>query len=111
MAAELDSTDAAILECLRQDARLSFRELGERVNLSSNAARDRVRGRDGMTLTEVAMQNNTQIFAGLLTYRDNARTSESSCAFRAARLRSPPLKTNFGRKGTMPRSRCAMWPG
>jgi len=43
MAPALDDIDAALLECLRQDARLSFRELGERVNLSSNAARDRVR--------------------------------------------------------------------
>jgi len=43
VAAALDKTDAAILEYLRQDARLSFRELGERVNLSANAARDRVR--------------------------------------------------------------------
>lgn len=43
MAAALDETDASIVELLRQDARLSFRELGERVSLSPNAARDRVR--------------------------------------------------------------------
>lgn len=43
MPAGMDDIDAAIVECLRQDARLSFRELGERVNLSANAARDRVR--------------------------------------------------------------------
>jgi Lrp/AsnC family leucine-responsive transcriptional regulator len=43
MAAGLDDIDAAIVECLRQDARLSFRELGERVKLSPNAARERVR--------------------------------------------------------------------
>ncbi len=39
----LDDIDGNILRCLTDDARMSFKELGERVNLSPNAARDRVR--------------------------------------------------------------------
>jgi DNA-binding Lrp family transcriptional regulator len=52
VAAELDKTDAAILEYLRQDARLSFRELGERVNLSS-------KGNSYLTATRVAISNGS----------------------------------------------------
>lgn len=39
----LDDIDASILRLLQDDARMSFTELGERVNLSPNATRDRVR--------------------------------------------------------------------
>src|ERR1043165_861435 len=39
----LDSTDWQILRELQQDARLSFNELGRRVNLSAPAAAERVR--------------------------------------------------------------------
>src|ERR1043165_8000922 len=39
----LDSTDWQILRELQQDARLSYNELGRRVNLSSPAAAERVR--------------------------------------------------------------------
>lgn len=39
----LDDIDAGILRLLTEDGRMSFSELGERVNLSPNAARDRVR--------------------------------------------------------------------
>jgi Lrp/AsnC family leucine-responsive transcriptional regulator len=40
----LDDTDAKIVRCLQENARMSFKELGERVHLSPNAARDRVQG-------------------------------------------------------------------
>lgn len=39
----LDGTDWQILRELQQDARLSFNELGRRVNLSAPAAAERVR--------------------------------------------------------------------
>jgi Lrp/AsnC family leucine-responsive transcriptional regulator len=39
----LDRIDRAIIELLRVDARLSYRELGERVCLSANTVADRVR--------------------------------------------------------------------
>ncbi|HEX3549636.1 MAG TPA: Lrp/AsnC family transcriptional regulator [Candidatus Elarobacter sp.] len=39
----MDAIDRAILSRLRADARLSFRELGEAIGLSANAAADRVR--------------------------------------------------------------------
>jgi Lrp/AsnC family transcriptional regulator, leucine-responsive regulatory protein len=38
-----DRTDQEILTALTEDARVSFRELGERVGLSANAAAERVR--------------------------------------------------------------------
>jgi Lrp/AsnC family leucine-responsive transcriptional regulator len=40
----LDEIDTKILDCLTDDGRMSFSDLGEKVNLSPNAARDRVRG-------------------------------------------------------------------
>ncbi|MEL7433002.1 MAG: Lrp/AsnC family transcriptional regulator, partial [Chloroflexota bacterium] len=40
---KLDATDWAILSELQQDARLSYAELGRRVNLSSPAVQERVR--------------------------------------------------------------------
>jgi Lrp/AsnC family transcriptional regulator, leucine-responsive regulatory protein len=39
----MDEIDRAILSALRRDGRLSFRDLGEAVGLSANAAADRVR--------------------------------------------------------------------
>lgn len=39
----LDRIDREIIELLRRDARLSYRELGERVFLSANTVADRVR--------------------------------------------------------------------
>ena len=41
--ASLDAVDREILRLLMKNARMSFRELGERVSLSSNAAAERVR--------------------------------------------------------------------
>jgi Lrp/AsnC family transcriptional regulator, leucine-responsive regulatory protein len=41
--AALDKIDREIVELLRHDARLSYRELGERVFLSANTVADRVR--------------------------------------------------------------------
>lgn len=39
----MDDIDGAILSALRRDGRLSFRDLGEAVGLSANAAAERVR--------------------------------------------------------------------
>jgi Lrp/AsnC family leucine-responsive transcriptional regulator len=39
----IDSTDCKLLACLQEDARLSFRALGRRVDLSQPAVADRVR--------------------------------------------------------------------
>jgi Lrp/AsnC family leucine-responsive transcriptional regulator len=86
MAAALDSTDAAILECLRQDARLSFRELGERVNLSSNAARDRVRSLLARG-----------VITGFHAHVDPGRIDKRLHAFVDVRLRSPDHAAQFER--------------
>jgi Lrp/AsnC family leucine-responsive transcriptional regulator len=39
----MDKIDREIIECLRDDARISFKDLGERVRLSANTVADRVR--------------------------------------------------------------------
>ncbi len=39
----MDATDSEILRLLREDARISWRDLGSAVGLSANAAADRVR--------------------------------------------------------------------
>ncbi|MEO3973291.1 Lrp/AsnC family transcriptional regulator [Streptomyces sp. CAU 1734] len=46
----MDAIDSEILGALREDARISYRDLGVRVGLSANAAADRVRRmvRDGV---------------------------------------------------------------
>jgi DNA-binding Lrp family transcriptional regulator len=38
-----DATDIKILELLREDSRLSFREIGKRINLSTGTVSDRVK--------------------------------------------------------------------
>jgi len=86
MAAELDTTDAAILECLRQDARLSFRELGDRVSLSPNAARDRVRSLQARG-----------IITGFHAHIDPGRIDKRLHAFVDVRLRSPDHAAQFER--------------
>ena len=86
MAAALDSTDAAIVECLRQDGRLSFKELGERVNLSPNAARDRVRS----LVTR-------GVITGFHAHIDPGRIDKRLHAFVDVRLRSPDHAAQFER--------------
>ena len=86
MSPALDNTDAAILECLRQDARLSFRELGERVNLSSNAARDRVRS-----------LVSRGVITGFHAHVDPGRIDRRLHAFVDVRLRSPDHAPQFER--------------
>ncbi|MGY2877117.1 Lrp/AsnC family transcriptional regulator, leucine-responsive regulatory protein [Marmoricola sp. URHA0025 HA25] len=86
MAGALDNTDAAIVECLRQDARLSFRELGERVNLSSNAARDRVRSLLARG-----------VITGFHAHVDPGRIDKRLHAFLDVRLRSPDHAAQFER--------------
>ena len=39
----MDKIDREIIECLRDDARISFKDVGERVSLSANTVADRVR--------------------------------------------------------------------
>lgn len=86
MAGTLDSIDAAIVECLRQDGRLSFKDLGERVNLSANAARDRVRG-----------LLDRGVITGFHAHVDPGRIDKRLHAFVDVRLRSPDHATEFER--------------
>jgi len=86
MATALDSTDATIVECLRQDGRLSFKELGERVNLSPNAARDRVRSLLARG-----------VITGFHAHVDPGRIDKRLHAYVDVRLRSPDHAAQFER--------------
>lgn len=69
----MDSLDSEILGVLRQDARISYRDLGVRVGLSANAAADRVRRmlRDGVIRGFTTLVDPTaDTRAGLVVFID-----------------------------------------
>jgi Lrp/AsnC family leucine-responsive transcriptional regulator len=80
----LNETDAKIVHCLQEDARMSFRELGERVHLSANAARDRVNGL-------VARG----VISGFHAHVDDGRMDKRVHALVDVRLRSPDYAAQF----------------
>jgi len=73
----LDELDWRILRCLQADGRLSFKQLGQRVNLSSPAVADRVRRLE-----------DTGVITGYQARVDPARAGLPLCAF--IRLRCTP---------------------
>ena len=82
----LDDTDDQILQLLQDDARISFRELGDRVGLSPNAARDRVRGLMGRG-----------VITGFHAHVDQGRIDRQLRALIDVRLRSPDHAAQFER--------------
>ena len=80
----LDEIDASILRYLTEDARLSFTDLGERVNLSPNATRDRVKAL-------VARG----VITGFHAHVDPGRVDRRLRALVDVRLRSPDHATQF----------------
>ncbi|MFD4141681.1 Lrp/AsnC family transcriptional regulator [Streptomyces sp. NPDC058572] len=69
----MDSLDSEILGVLREDARISYRDLGVRVGLSANAAADRVRRmrRDGVIRGFTTLIDPTaESRAGLVVFID-----------------------------------------
>ncbi|MFG2794384.1 Lrp/AsnC family transcriptional regulator [Streptomyces sp. NPDC048419] len=73
----MDDIDREILSALQEDARISFRDLGQRVGLSANAATDRVR-----------KLRRTGVIRGFTTLVDlSARDRDGLVIFIDARLR------------------------
>lgn len=82
----LDDIDAEILRWLTDDARMSFKDLGERVSLSPNAVRDRVRAL-------VARG----VITGFHAHVDQGRIDRRLRALIDVRLRSPDHAEQFER--------------
>lgn len=82
----LDEIDTKILDALTEDGRMSFSDLGERVSLSPNAARDRVR-------TLVARG----VITGFHAHVDQGRIDRRLRALIDVRLRSPDHAERFER--------------
>ena len=81
---ELDDIDRKIIRALVADARLSFRDLGERVHLSPNATAERVR-----RLQEI------KVISGFHAKVDRARLGAPLDAYIDIRLRSETSASSF----------------
>jgi Lrp/AsnC family leucine-responsive transcriptional regulator len=81
---EFDDIDRKIIRALVADARLSFRDLGERVHLSPNATAERVR-----RLQEI------KVISGFHAKVDRARLGAALDAYIDIRLRSETSATSF----------------
>lgn len=82
----LDDIDTKILQLLTDDARMSFSDLGEKVSLSPNAARDRVRA-----------LVNRGVITGFHAHVDQGRIDRRLRALVDVRLRSPDHAAQFER--------------
>ena len=82
----LDEIDTQILQLLTDDARMSFSDLGDKIGLSPNAARDRVRGL-------VARG----VITGFHAHVDQGRIDRRLRALIDVRLRSPDHAAQFER--------------
>ena len=88
----MDAIDRAVMTLLQADARLSWRELGERVLLSANAVRDRVRSlvADGAIEGFHARLRPEHSDRRIQAYVDvRLRTPDSADAFEALMRASP----------------------
>lgn len=82
----MDSVDREILLALMENARVSFRELGERVSLSANATAERVR-----------RLQERGVIAGYTTIVDPAAAGRSLVALIDVRLAGPGETERFER--------------
>ena len=80
---ELDKIDRHILRILQEEGRISFTELGERVNLSTTPCTERVRRleRDGVILGYHARLNPQMLRASLLVFVEISLNNKSGDAF------------------------------
>ena len=80
---DLDRIDRSILRVLQQDGRISFTELGERVNLSTTPCTERVRRleREGVILGYHARLNPQLLRASLLVFVEISLDNKSGDAF------------------------------
>jgi Lrp/AsnC family leucine-responsive transcriptional regulator len=82
----MDAIDREILSALVEDARLSYRELGERVSLSANATAERVR-----------RLRESGVIAGFRAIIDPAAAGRTLVALMDVRLESPDASQRFER--------------
>ena len=82
----LDDIDTKILRLLQDDARMSFSDLGDKVSLSPNAARDRVRA-----------LVSRGVITGFHAHIDQGRVDRRLRALIDIRLRSPDHAAQFER--------------
>lgn len=82
----LDDIDTKILQLLTDDGRMSFSDLGEKVSLSPNAARDRVRA-----------LVSRGVITGFHAHVDQGRVDRRLRALIDVRLRSPDHAAQFER--------------
>ena len=82
----LDDIDTKILQLLTDDGRMSFSDLGEKVSLSPNAARDRVRA-----------LVSRGVITGFHAHVDQGRVDRRLRALIDIRLRSPDHAVQFER--------------
>jgi Lrp/AsnC family leucine-responsive transcriptional regulator len=82
----LDDIDAEIVRLLTDDGRMSYSDLGEKVNLSPNAARDRVRA-----------LVSRGVITGFHAHVDQGRIDRRLRALIDVRLRSPDHAAQFER--------------
>ena len=91
----MDRLDSEILGVLREDARISYRDLGVRVGLSANAAADRVRRmlRDGVIRGFTTLVDPTaDTRAGLVVFIDvTLRLDTTNEEFERAVLKLPGI--------------------
>jgi Lrp/AsnC family transcriptional regulator, leucine-responsive regulatory protein len=82
----LDEIDEQILELLQDDGRMSFSDLGQKVSLSPNAVRDRVR-----------RMVSDGVITGFHAHVDQGRIDRRIRALIDVRLRSPDDAARFER--------------
>jgi Lrp/AsnC family leucine-responsive transcriptional regulator len=82
----LDDIDTKILQLLTDDGRMSFSDLGDKVSLSPNAARDRVRA-----------LVSRGVITGFHAHVDQGRVDRRLRALIDIRLRSPDAAAQFER--------------
>lgn len=91
----MDRIDGEILSVLREDARISYRDLGVRVGLSANAAADRVRRmvRDGVIRGFTTLVDPTAASrAGLVVFIDiTLRPDTTNEEFERVALKLPGI--------------------
>jgi Lrp/AsnC family transcriptional regulator, leucine-responsive regulatory protein len=80
----MDDIDREILIALRENARASYRELGDRVSLSANATAERVR-----------RLQDSGVITGFTTVVDPAAAGRTLTALIDVRLRSPEEAARF----------------
>jgi Lrp/AsnC family transcriptional regulator, leucine-responsive regulatory protein len=96
MKAKIDAIDAKILKLLQKDARLTFKEIAEKVNLSLTPTHERIKKleTDGWIEKQVCILNKRKLGISLIVYSQvtlSKQTREQSDIFGAAIKKLPEV--------------------